>query len=120
FKIIDPQPYIMRFCTFSRQRLRSLRLLLPFLLITGALHAQTVIEGTVRDATDNSPLPGVNISEISTSNGTSSDQDGNFSITVNSPQSTLRFSMIGYRSQDIPINGRTNLTVALEIANEEL
>ncbi|HEY9559381.1 MAG TPA: SusC/RagA family TonB-linked outer membrane protein, partial [Anseongella sp.] len=102
------------------QRLRSFRLLLPLLLLAGPLHAQTVIQGTVRDATDNSPLPGVNISEVSTSNGASSDQDGNFSLTVNSLQSTVRFSFLGYRSQDIPLNGRTHLTVALQISNEEL
>src|SRR3546814_400255 len=110
----------MRFVTFSMQRLRSFRLLLPLLLLAGPLHAQTVIQGTVRDATDNSPLPGVNISEVSTSNGASSDQDGNFSLTVNSLQSTVRFSFLGYRSQDSPLNGRTHLTVALQIANEEL
>src|SRR3546814_16645820 len=101
----------MRFVTFSMQRLRSFRLLLPLLLLAGPLHAQTVIQGTVRDATDNSPLPGVNISEVSTSNGASSDQDGNFSLPVNSLHSTVRFSFLVYRSQDLPLNGRPHLTV---------
>lgn len=95
-------------------------LLLPFLLLTGALHAQIVVKGTVRDAVDSSPLPGVAISEINTNNGTSSDQDGNFSLTIENPESTLRFSMIGYRSKDIDINGRTHLTVALEVSSQEL
>jgi len=108
----------MHVFTFSKRKLCTPFLLL--LLFTNAVYSQVVVRGTVRDASDNAPLAGVNITEINTNNATFSDQQGAFTLTVNSLQSTLRFSFIGYQSQDIAINGQTQLTIALETAKHEL
>ena len=57
------------------------------------------ISGTVQDKLG--PLIGVTVLEQGTSNGTSTDVDGNYSLTVSSPDSPVEFSCIGYVSQVI-------------------
>ncbi len=74
---------------------------------------QTVIKGKVLDANGNDPLPGVNIVEKGTTNGTITDVNGNYSITVSSPQATLVFSYVGYVDQEVPVNGKTQIDVTL-------
>lgn len=68
-----------------------------FFLSDVGLSAQTTatIQGQVLDATTQEPLIGVSVLEKSTSNGTITDMDGNFSLKV-APTSTLVFSYIGY------------------------
>ncbi len=53
------------------------------------------VTGTVTSADDGTPVPGVNILEKGTSNGTVSDADGKYSINVGD-NSTLVFSFVGY------------------------
>ena len=69
------------------------------------------IKGNVSDAQD--LLPGVSILEKGSSNGTSSDIDGNFSIKVNE-KATLVFSFLGYKTQEIMISDKQLLNVILE------
>jgi len=84
------------------------------LLMAGFLHAQTVrITGSVTDADDGSPLPGVTILEQGTTNGAVSDLDGNYYLTA-AEGATLRFSYLGYRAQEIAIAGKTKIDIALE------
>lgn len=71
------------------------------------------VTGTVFDATDNEPLPGVNVMVKGTTVGTSTDENGSFSLTVPSLSDTLVFSFVGYESKEIPLNGRTALEVNL-------
>lgn len=71
------------------------------------------VRGTVVSAEDNQPLPAVNIVEMGTLNGTSSDVDGTFSITVSAPDAILTFSFIGFVSQNVPVNEQASLSVAL-------
>lgn len=76
--------------------------------------AQTAVTGTVTDAQTNETLPGVNISIKGTTMGTSTDAEGTYSLHVPSQQDTLVFSYVGYTRQQIPINGRSTINVALE------
>lgn len=110
----------MRFLTFSVRNMCQWRLVIIMMLFAGTLHAQVVITGSVVDAADQSPLPGVNIVEAGTNNGTASDENGNFTLTVSSLQSTLQFSMIGYTSQAIDLNGRTTVHVSLAMSSQNL
>lgn len=80
------------------------------LFFGSAVYAQ-IITGVVRSA--NGPLPGVNIIEKGTSNGTASDFDGNYSITVLNPQAILVFSELGFETQEIAVNGQTQINVLL-------
>ena len=71
------------------------------------------VRGTVLAAEDNLPLSGVNIVEVGTINGTATDVDGTFTLTVSSPNVSLTVSFIGFLSQTIAVNGQTNMSIAL-------
>lgn len=75
--------------------------------------AQIQVKGNVSDK-NSEPMIGVAIQEKGNStNGTITDLDGNFSLSVNS-NATLVVSYIGYKTQEIALNGRTNLAVVME------
>ncbi len=73
------------------------------------------INGKVTELESDTPLPGVNIIEKGTTNGTVTDQDGNYRITVTDNQAVLIFSSIGYLAQEISVNGRSEISVSMEI-----
>ncbi len=78
---------------------------------------QTIISGTVTDA-DGAPLPGANVVEKGTTNGTQTDFDGNYTITV-ADDAVLVFSYIGFSTQEIPVSGQTTINVQMtEDANK--
>ncbi|MEX0928930.1 MAG: TonB-dependent receptor [Balneolales bacterium] len=84
-------------------------------LLPATLSAQNQnIQGTVTDADNEEALPGVNILIQGTSIGTTTDLDGNYSLTVPNDQNVLVFSYVGYERQLIEIEGRTNINVAME------
>lgn len=75
----------------------------------------TTIEGTVYDMETNEPVPGVNISVIGTAQGTLTDAGGKFLIAVPAGSTRLKFSMIGYQTQEVSlIAGQQNYTVSLQ------
>lgn len=74
--------------------------------------AQKEITGSIVDNTG-APLIGVNILEVGTLNGTISDIDGNFSITVASDASVLEFSYTGFETQRIEVANQSRLSVIL-------
>ena len=77
------------------------------------LVVQSIITGMIADS-DGTPLPGANILEKGTTNGTQADFDGNFSITVSSENSTLIISYIGFATKEVSVKGQTNVSVILE------
>lgn len=82
---------------------------------TETLEAQQVllaVSGTVTDE-DGQGLPGVNIIEQGTSNGTTSDAQGAYSINVADENSVLVFSFIGYVTQEIRVGSSTTLNVQM-------
>ena len=74
---------------------------------------QQQVTGIVTDA-DGAPLPGANILEKGTTNGVQSGFDGNFSIGVSDENAVLVVSYIGFATREVPLNGRTDLDIALE------
>ena len=78
------------------------------------LYAQNriTVTGSVKDS-NGETIIGVSILEKGTSNGAISEFNGNYSITVND-NSTLVFKLLGFKSQEIPVNRRTNIQVVLE------
>ena len=88
-------------------------LLIVSLMCAHTFFAQTSISGTVVDQ-DGQPIPGVTILDSSNDqNGTVSDFDGNFTISVPS-DGTLNISYIGYQTQSVAVSGQTNLSISLE------
>ena len=80
---------------------------------TPALVAQQVrkITGTVSDAFG--PIAGANIVEKGTTNGTTTDMEGNFSIEVPNG-AILQVSFIGYIQQDIAVKGKNVINILLK------
>ncbi len=75
------------------------------------VNAQSV-SGTVSDGTG--PLPGASILVKGTTNGTQSDFDGKYSIDNIGSDAVLVFSYIGFKTVEVPVEGRSNVNVALE------
>ncbi|MFH6770065.1 TonB-dependent receptor [Gaetbulibacter aquiaggeris] len=73
---------------------------------------QHLINGIVIDQSGQ-PLPGANILEKGTNNGTQTDFDGAFSFEVTNKNATIVISYIGFTTQEIPLNGQSNITVKL-------
>lgn len=80
---------------------------------------QIAISGTVTDS-DGTPLAGANILEKGTTNGTTSDFDGNFTITPKGENPVLVFTYIGYAAKEVSVNGQSSLTIALEASSSSL
>lgn len=98
-------------------RLRQTLTLFIFISIVGlhGTYAQNTvsISGKVVDAADKLEIPGVNILEKGTTNGTSTDFDGAFKFNVKSSNATIVVSYIGYKTQTIELKGRTTITIEL-------
>ncbi|WP_035916927.1 SusC/RagA family TonB-linked outer membrane protein [Flavimarina sp. Hel_I_48] len=89
--------------------------LLLFLLFGFSMTAQVTISGTVTAASDGLPLPGVSIINADdTSVGTVTDFDGNYTITIESPESNLKFTYVGFKTLVEAVNNRETINVALE------
>jgi hypothetical protein len=94
--------------------IKRLTLILTILTTTTAWCQVTVI-GTVITSDDKSALPGVNVVEKGTENGTNTNPDGRFSITVTDPKATLVFSFIGFQTQEFQLKGRTEIKLTLKL-----
>jgi TonB-linked SusC/RagA family outer membrane protein len=101
---------------FIRYLLLSCTLLV---LMSATLQAQILVKGKVTDETG-AGMPGVNIVLKGTSNGTTTDAQGDYSLDVPDNQSVLMFSFIGYSSQEQAVDNRTTIDVVLQISAEQL
>ncbi|SHH12879.1 SusC/RagA family TonB-linked outer membrane protein [Flavobacterium johnsoniae] len=82
-------------------------------LVSHTVSAQsTTIEGKITDAAGLS-LPGVNIQEKGTKNGTSTDFEGSFKINVTSNKAVLIISYLGFQTQEVSVAGKTKVNVSL-------
>ncbi|MGB3798231.1 MAG: carboxypeptidase-like regulatory domain-containing protein, partial [Lewinella sp.] len=89
-------------------------IILVLLLSAGGLTAQLTISGRVTDATDGTPLIGVSVAERGTTNGTVTDLDGTFSLQVSDGNSILLTTYVGYAPQEVSLNGRSQVEIALQ------
>jgi len=84
------------------------------MLASSELWAQDrVVAGRVTDADDGSGLPGVNVVLQGTTNGTVTDTDGDYTLTVPGEGGTLVFTFVGMATQEVPIGGRTEINVVM-------
>lgn len=98
-------------------------LLLPALalsVVSQLAHAQgRVVQGEVRDA--QGPVPGVAVYERDlTSNGTTTDANGKFSLSLRGSGGVLVFRSVGYQLNEVVVGTRTALSVKLESADQKL
>lgn len=80
-------------------------------LWAGAIMAQSTVTGTVNS--EEGALPGVNVVVKGTLNGTATDFDGNYVLEDVPADAVLEFSFVGYATQDVPVNGRTQIDINL-------
>lgn len=90
-----------------KHNLLLLVLFVPFLVFSQDIK----LNGTVKSSSE--ILSGVNVLEKGTSNGTSTDLDGNFSIKTKEG-ATLIFSFLGYKPKEIKLNKKTTINVILD------
>ena len=73
---------------------------------------QLTVSGKVTDE-NGSPLPGATVLEKGTINGAVTDADGRYSLTVSDENAILSFSFVGYKREEIPLQGRTQVDVSM-------
>lgn len=99
---------------------KSLLLCFSFAFVLSAWAQDRVVSGKVTSAEDGTTLPGVNVVLKGTTNGTVTDSDGNFKLTVPASGGTLIFSFIGLQKQEIVIGERSVVDVALGLDIQQL
>lgn len=93
---------------------KVIRLLFVLCMVcTYGMNAQTTVKGVVVDSATKVALPGVSIVIKGTSKGTTTDFDGNYSISVPNNETALEFSYIGFVSQVAQVNGRATINISL-------
>lgn len=92
--------------------LKGLFLFLLWAVAIPVMAQDLTVKGKVTDATDGNSLPGVTILVKNTTQGTVTDMNGNYSITVKKG-ATLAFSFVGYQTQEFVIDRSQTLNVAL-------
>ncbi len=93
-----------------------LKFFLLFVIFTtgsAGIFAQTTLTGTVFDA-DHQPVAGANVVVKGTTTGAITDINGNFTLKLPSPESTLVISFIGYNKKEVNVNGQKSIEITLE------
>jgi TonB-linked SusC/RagA family outer membrane protein len=91
------------------------KLFFPVLILmfsSAFMYAQRTVSGTVGDS-NGVPIPGANILIKGTTNGASTNFDGNYSIDVQSDNDILVVSYVGFKTQEIKVNEKLTINVIL-------
>ncbi len=84
------------------------------LMLPMSFFAQNVVSGNVTESATGLPIPGVNVIVKGTSNGTTTDFDGNYTLQNVSTGDVIVFSFLGFANQEIPYDGQSTLDVTLD------
>lgn len=103
-----------------RKQLFIASLMMLLSLCGFAQQRKVTVTGNVISGSDQLPLIGATVQIKNTGSGSISDIDGNYSVRDVPADGVLVFSSIGYRTQEIKVNGRTVINVVLEEATEQL
>ncbi|HEY9490024.1 MAG TPA: TonB-dependent receptor plug domain-containing protein, partial [Chryseosolibacter sp.] len=80
--------------------------------VSAVVFQGTQVSGIIRDEAGLA-IPGVNVIEKGTTNGTTTDVDGKYSFLVSDQNAILVFSFIGYTTQEVSAEGRASIEVTL-------
>lgn len=98
----------------------KLSLVAGALFLCACLNAQNIsVRGSITDASSGETLPGATVVVKGTLTGGVSDVEGKYAVTVPS-NGTLVFSIIGFKTVEVPVNGRAVIDVALDADTEFL
>ncbi len=93
----------------KKKLFKKIIFLLVFILSVST-YSQNVT-GTISDSSG--PLPGANVIVKGTSNGTGADFDGKYNLSNVDNNAILVFSYVGYKTQEVPVNGKSVVDVIL-------
>ncbi len=88
--------------------------LLLLFMLPMSFFAQNTVSGKVTENATGLPIPGVNVIIQGTSTGTTTDFDGNYSISGVELNDVLVFSFLGFTTRDITYNGQTTIDMQLD------
>jgi TonB-linked SusC/RagA family outer membrane protein len=92
----------------------KLFLFIAVLLLCSNTWAQVIIKGKIVSSQDKQSLIGASVMLKGSNVGTVTDVDGNYSIKVDDPnKAILSISYIGFKSMEIPVNGKTKINIEL-------
>jgi len=98
----------------SALMLRRLGMMLVSLLFVMSMTAQNIsVKGVVKDAGTGETIIGANVVVQGTTNGTITDANGNFSLTVPA-KAMLSVSYIGYQTAEVPVDGKSHFVINLK------
>lgn len=101
--------------------MRHLLFLCCFILVSLCGFAQQItVKGIVTSAGDNEPMIGATVQVKGAGTGTITGIDGDYMLAGVNSNAILVFSSIGYETQEVAVNGRTNINVILKEASELL
>jgi iron complex outermembrane receptor protein len=88
-------------------------LLLSMLMVPMSFFAQQTLSGTISESATGLPVPGVNVFIKGTTTGTTTDFDGNYSLSGISNANVIVFSYVGFTTQELVYQGQKTLNVQL-------
>ena len=89
------------------------------MIITSSYAQDLQLSGQVVSEEDGQGIPGVNILVKGTAQGTITDVDGNYSLSV-AQRAVLVFSAVGFNTREVSVNGRSSIDVVMELNIEAL
>lgn len=96
------------------RKILQLNIVVVLMLLTSMAWSQTrTVSGKVTSADDGTASPGVNVVFKGTTNGTTTDADGKYTLVVPEGSTTLTFSFIGMATQQVEIGDRTIVDVQM-------
>lgn len=102
----------MKYTSFKLKMRTIIAVFAMFVLVTTMYGQKISISGVVKDAANGEPIIGANILEKGTTNGTITNFDGEFALTVSS-NAVLLIKYVGYQDQEISVTGKRNFVVLM-------
>jgi TonB-linked SusC/RagA family outer membrane protein len=96
-----------------KTKLNKLLVLFAFFTVSLSFAQAESVKGKLTSSESGLPLPGVNVIEKGTKNGTTTEFDGKFVLKNVSPKSILVFSFIGYKTQEIEVKNQKEFLISL-------
>ena len=97
------------------KRIFQLLSVIPVMILSFGLAAQTMITGKVTDSATGEGLIGASVQVVGTTAGTTTDLNGSYTLNVPDGANVLEVTYTGYKSAQISIDGKTTIDVTLEI-----
>lgn len=102
----------MKSFSFQLNRRGLITLLMAMLFALPAFSQKMAVQGTVIDE-NGEPIIGASVVDSKTKAGTATDFDGNFVLNVDK-NAVLQVTYVGYKTQNVNVDGRNKLTVKLQ------